>query len=142
MSFSSGDLPHEVIRILKAGRSKACRSAENTAAMQPIGACLPHIDRDFAYTMAIFFPIVIAESADNGRSHKSSSIFWVNNADEVYAPFNQTRKKLYFSDGYETSYARSAKFLLFRRTRVRRNDRNFVATTQMKSFYDAIQSCT
>jgi hypothetical protein len=38
----------------------------------------------------------------------------------------------------KTSYARRVKFLSFRRTKVRRNERNFIVTKQMESFCDAI----
>jgi len=38
----------------------------------------------------------------------------------------------------KTSYARHANFLLFRRTRVRRDDRQFAVTKQMEGFCDAI----
>ena len=55
---------------MKAGWRKACRPAENTATMKPVGACLPHIDGDLTYAMAVLFPVMMAESADNGRSHK------------------------------------------------------------------------
>jgi len=69
MPLPFGKLFGNVTHAPQVGRGKTCRSTENAAAMEAIGARLPQIEGNFPDPVAKLLVIVITEGAENRRCH-------------------------------------------------------------------------